>query len=123
MKVGACVLAVVAISGCDFSRSHGPPGSAVVTGIVQLPAGTNSETCDQIGVKASFPNGDHVGRADVHASHGRCLYEINGLPEDQDLTVEVKSSGWTCQSGAAPAFAPATSLRTRRRGTEAPSVV
>lgn len=106
MRVVWAALVVAALFGCDLSRSTGPTGSSVVTGIIQLPSGTDTGVCSRIDVSAALGTGQHIGRTAVHASHARCSYEIIGLPAGKELSVTVQSPGWQCKSGAAPGFAP-----------------
>ncbi|MBZ4335812.1 hypothetical protein NR800_28825 [Corallococcus interemptor] len=103
---------VVAATGCASSSgaaAAGRAGNATVTGSIAYPAsGLQGDPCSAVGVKVTQNDAVALGRHEVKQSrNNRCSYTVSGLPEDQELNVELTmGAGLKCASGAAPTVTP-----------------
>ncbi len=94
---------VFVAAGC--ASTPGSPNSFAtstgrVAGVVQLPEQLSSaQPCDRITVVA-MANDQQVGQATVRQSRNRCTYQLNNLPENVDLGLQVKVDGLQCDNGA-----------------------
>ena len=110
MKPVIAALAFLGAVACATSGSGVDPRleytyNSSVTGVIVVPDATaGSDVCNNLAVVATV--GDQkVGRSSLHASKGRCSYQIDNLPSDKDVLVKVQpASDLKCQDGSPMAF-------------------
>lgn len=114
--LSAVAAVAVAFSGCAMSSASRHAANrefmntSKVTGIIALPEGAPTDICDRITVAATYATPEAgapatVGHSFVRQSRNRCSYEVDELPSDAALKLDVKSaSEWKCANGAQASF-------------------
>jgi hypothetical protein len=110
VKPVIAALAFLGAVACATSGSGVDPRleytyNSSVTGVIVVPEATaSSDVCNNLSVVATVGE-QQVGRSAIRASKGRCSYQIDNLPSDKELNVNVKpASELKCQDGSPMAF-------------------
>lgn len=116
MRLSSSLLLVAVLAGCASGGANlnaEATNQGVIAGVVKLPAEIADGACDKVSLVA-VADGQEVGRTAVRQSRGRCTFEIRSVPEDTDLTVQVKADGLSCPNGGAVSVPESKSLRVKR---------
>lgn len=111
MKPVIAALAFLGAVACATSGSGVDPRleytyNSSVTGVIVVPEATaSSDICNNLSVVATVGD-QQVGRSAIRTSKGgRCSYQIDNLPSDKELNVNVKpAADLKCQDGSPMAF-------------------
>lgn len=119
------LVAVLSLAGC---ATTGPAPNDYVTrnssvvGMISLQGTqTGGDPCEGLSVVATS-GGSQVGVATIRTSRERCSYQLDSLPADAEITLDIKPpEGWRCNADSELRFVPAPppiTLKTHQMRTQ-----
>ena len=115
MRLSSSLLIAAFLAGCASGGANlnaDATNHGVIAGVVKLPSEIADGACDKLSLVA-MADGQQVGRTSIRQSRGRCTYEISRVPEDTELTVQVKSDGLSCPNGGTLAIPEGKTVRVK----------